>query len=222
MKKIIVGQFMLCQIFISSKKMLSLFFITSKYSNRLMEEDIKNCIEVLNKGGLILYPTDTVWGIGCDATNPDAVKKVYELKRREDNKAMLVLIGNENNLDRYVRDVPDIAYELLEVAVKPLTIIYDNGYNLAHNLLGENNSIGIRVSHEAFSQNLCKRFKRPLVSTSANISGKPSAHVFREISKEIIDGVDYIVKYRRDDNEKHNPSSIIKLSADGSIKILRK
>lgn len=187
-----------------------------------MEEDIRNCIEVLKRGGLILYPTDTVWGIGCDATNADAVKKVYDLKRREDNKAMLVLLDNVNNLDRYVQDVPEIAYELLDVAVKPLTIIYDKGYNLAPNLLGENQSVGIRVSQEIFSQTLCKKFRCPIVSTSANISGEPSAAVFNDISTEIKNGVDYIVKYRQNDNNKHNPSSIIKLSADGTIKILRK
>ena len=187
-----------------------------------MEEDIKNCIDVLNRGGIILYPTDTVWGIGCDATNPDAVKKVYDLKRREDSKAMLVLLDSENCLDRYVSDVPEVAYELLEAAVKPLTVIYDNGYNLAPNLLGENNSVGIRVSHEVFSQTLCRRFRRPIVSTSANISGSPSASIFREISEEIKRGVDYIVKYRQDDTNRQSASSIIKLGADATIKIIRK
>lgn len=187
-----------------------------------MEEDVKKCIEVLNKGGLILYPTDTIWGIGCDATNVEAVKKVYELKRREDNKAMLVLLDSVNNLDRYVQDVPEIAYDLLDVAVSPLTIIYDNGYNLAPNLLGEHNSVGIRVSQEAFSQALCRRFRRPIVSTSANISGEPSAQTFSEISQEIKNGVDYVVGYRQNDNNKHSASSIIKLGADGTIKVLRK
>ncbi|MEE1337621.1 MAG: L-threonylcarbamoyladenylate synthase [Muribaculaceae bacterium] len=187
-----------------------------------MEEDIKKCIEVLNKGGLILYPTDTIWGIGCDATNPDAVKKVYELKRREDNKAMLVLLDSVNILDRYVRDLPEIAYDLIDVAVKPLTIIYDGGYNLAPNLLGENNSVGIRVTQEKFSQMLCKKFRRPIVSTSANISGEPSAAIFKEISKEIVDGVDYVVNYRQNDNNRNSASSIIKLGADATIKILRK
>lgn len=176
-----------------------------------MEEDIKKCIEVLNRGGVILYPTDTIWGIGCDATNADAVRKVYELKRREDNKAMLVLLDSVNNLDRYVRDLPEIAYDLMEVATNPLTIIYDGAYNLAPNLLGENNSVGIRVSNEAFSQALCRNFRRPIVSTSANISGKPSPSIFSEITKEIIDGVDYVVNYRRNDNSKKRASSIIRL-----------
>ena len=199
-----------------------MFFVRKLVRYFTMDEDIKKCIEVLNKGGLILYPTDTIWGIGCDATNPDAVKKVYDLKRREDNKAMLVLLDNVNNLDRYVRDVPEIAYDLIDVAVSPLTIIYDGGYNLAPNLLGENGSVGIRVTHEKFSQMLCKRFRRPIVSTSANISGEPSAATFGDISQVIKDGVDYIVDYRRDDNAKRKASSIIKLGADGAIKILRK
>lgn len=187
-----------------------------------MEEDIKKCIEVLNRGGIILYPTDTIWGIGCDATNADAVKKIYELKKRVDNKAMLILLDSDCKLDRYVRDVPDVAYELLEAAVSPLTIIYDNGYNLAPNLLGENNSIGIRITNETFSQTLCRRFRRPVVSTSANISGEPSAKNFNQISQEIKSGVDYIVQYRQDDNREKTASSIVKLGADSTIKIIRK
>lgn len=187
-----------------------------------MEDDIKKCIEVLNEGGLILYPTDTIWGVGCDATNADAVKKVYELKRREDNKAMLVLLGGDNVLDRYVRDVPEVAYDLIDAAVSPLTVIYDNGYNLAPNLLGENKSIGIRITKEQFSQTLCRRFRRPIVSTSANVSREPSALTFSEISDVIKNGVDYIVKFRQDDKTPHKASSIIKLGADASIKIIRK
>ena len=187
-----------------------------------MDDDIKKCIEVMNKGGVILYPTDTIWGIGCDATNADAVRKVYELKRREDNKAMLVLLDSVNNLDRYVRDLPDIAYDLIDLATNPLTIIYDGGYNLAPNLLGENNSVGIRITKEAFSQALCRKFRRPIVSTSANISGNPSPSIFSEITKDIIDGVDYVVNYRRNDNCRKSASSIIKLGADATIKIIRK
>lgn len=205
-----------------TKKKVNFVFCKKIVKDIIMDEDIKNCIDTLNRGGLILYPTDTIWGIGCDATNADAVKRVYDLKRREDSKAMLVLLGNVNCLDRYVRDVPEIAYELIDVAVSPLTIIYDNGYNLAPNLLGEQNSVGIRVTNEKFTQMLCKRFRRPIVSTSANISGKPSAATFKDISHEIIVGVDYVVNYRKDDNEKRKASSIIKLGADGSIKILRK
>lgn len=186
-----------------------------------MEEDIKSCLEVLRKGGLILYPTDTIWGIGCDATNEEAVKRVYELKRRADNRAMLLLLDNVNQLDHYVVDVPEMAYELLDVAVKPLTIIYDGAYNVAKNLLAEDDSVGIRISHERFSQNLCSRFRKPIVSTSANISGQPSPKTFAEISEEIIKGVDYVVKYRRDDKTPHQASNIIKLSSDGTFKIIR-
>lgn len=186
-----------------------------------MDEDIKKCIEVLKKGGLILYPTDTIWGIGCDATNEAAVKRVYDLKKRADNKAMLVLLDSVDHLDHYVIDVPEMAYELLDVAVKPLTIIYDGAYNIAKNLLGEDDSVGIRVSHEKFSQTLCARFGKPIVSTSANISGKPSPAVFKDIDEAIKQGVDYVVEYRRDDNAAHSSSNIIKLSADGTFKIIR-
>lgn len=186
-----------------------------------MEDDIQAAIEVLKKGGVILYPTDTIWGIGCDATNADAVKRIYEIKQRADNKAMLVLIDAENNLERYVTEVPEMAYTLIELSEKPVTIIYDNAYNLAPNLFGDNNSVGIRVSKEKFSNQLCRLFRRPIVSTSANISGKPSALTFAEISDEIKDKVDYVVKYRQNDNNQQSASSIIKLSADGTIKIIR-
>ena len=186
-----------------------------------MEEDIKNCIEIMKKGGIILYPTDTIWGIGCDATNEAAVQRVYELKRRADNKAMIVLVDSADRLDHYVVDVPDMAYELIDVAVKPLTLIYDGAYNLAKNLLGENDSIGIRVSQERFSQELCAKFRKPIVSTSANISGAAAAATFAQISEEIKQGVDYIVKYRQNDKEPHSASNIIKLSSDGTFKIIR-
>lgn len=186
-----------------------------------MEEDLKKAIEVLRNGGIILYPTDTIWGIGCDATNADAVKRIYELKRRADNKSMLVIVGNVAMAERYVEAIPDVAYDLMDVAVSPLTIIYDNATGLAPNLLGENNSIGIRVTHERFSAELCKRFRKPIVSTSANISGEKSAASFSEISETIKSGVDYVVKYRRDDNNPHKASSIINLANDGTFKILR-
>ena len=149
------------------------------------EEDIKKACEVMRNGGVILYPTDTIWGIGCDATNEEAVKKVYDLKKRADNKAMLVLIDNPVKLQTYVEDVPEIAWDLIEASDKPLTIIYDKGKNLAANLLGENGSIGIRVSKEQFSRDLCFRFRKPLVSTSANVSGEPSPANFSEISEAI-------------------------------------
>ena len=186
-----------------------------------MEEDIQSCIEVLSQGGLILYPPDTIRGIGCDATNRDAVKKVYQLKRRDDNKALIVLLDSAEHLDHYVVNVPDMAHELIDVAVKPLTIIYEGAYNLAPNLLGAGDSVGIRISHEQFSQRLCARFGRPIVSTSANVSGAPSAATFHDISSEIRAGVDYVVKYRQDEATPHEASNIIMLSNDGTFKILR-
>ena len=150
-----------------------------------MTEDIKKACEVMAAGGIILYPTDTIWGIGCDATNEKAVQRVYELKRRTDNKAMLVLMDSEAKLDRYVSDVPDIAWDLISVSDKPLTIIYSSAKNLATNLLGADGSVGIRITNEEFSKKLCERFRKPLVSTSANVSGEPSPANFSEVSEVI-------------------------------------
>lgn len=175
----------------------------------------------MQAGGIILYPTDTIWGIGCDATNEKAVQRVYELKKRADNKAMLVLIDSTAKLDRYVSDVPDIAWNLIEVADKPLTIIYSHAKNLANNLLGEDGSVGIRVTNEAFSRRLCERFRKPLVSTSANVSGEPSPAHFGEVSDVIKEGVDYIVKYRQEDRSKAVPSNIIKLGDGGVVQVIR-
>ncbi len=186
-----------------------------------IQEDIKKACEAMRAGGLILYPTDTIWGIGCDATNEEAVRKVYDLKKRADNKAMLVLIDNPAKLQTYVEDVPDIAWDLIEASDNPLTLIYDKGKNLAANLLGENGSIGIRVSHEQFSRDLCYRYQKPLVSTSANVSGEPSPANFSEISEAIKDGVDYIVQYRQEDTAKAAPSSIIKIGKGGLFQIIR-
>lgn len=186
-----------------------------------MEEDLKKACEVMQAGGIILYPTDTIWGIGCDATNEQAVKKIYELKKRVDNKAMLVLMDSEARLEAYVPDVPSIAWDLIEVADKPLTIIYPQAKNLAVNLLGADGSVGIRISNETFSKKLCERFRKPVVSTSANISGQPNAANFSEISDEIKQGVDYIVTYRQDDTRKAAPSGIIKLGAGGLIQVIR-
>lgn len=186
-----------------------------------MNEDIKKCLEVLRKGGLILYPTDTIWGVGCDATNVAAVKRVYELKRRADNKALIVLLDSAEHLDHYVVDVPYMARELMEVAVKPLTIIYDGAYNIAPNLLGDNDSVGIRVTQEVFTQQLCAQFGKPIVSTSANVSGAPSPSMFSDIDDAIKSGVDYVVKYRQNEAVAHVASNIIKLSSDATFKIIR-
>ncbi len=172
-------------------------------------------------GGIILYPTDTIWGIGCDATNEEAVRRVYELKRRADNKAMLVLLDSEAKLDRYVSDVPDIAWDLIGVSDRPLTIIYSRGKNLAANLLGADGSVGIRITREEFSRRLCERFRKPLVSTSANVSGEPSPANFGEVSETIRKGVDYVVNYRQDDMGKAAPSGIVKLGAGGLVQVIR-
>lgn len=186
-----------------------------------MKEEIKKACDVLSSGGIILYPTDTIWGIGCDATNEKAVQKIYELKKRIDNKAMLVLLDNPSKLASYVDEVPDIAWDLIEVTDKPLTIIYSKGRNLAGNLLAEDGSIGIRVTSEEFSRKLCETFRKPLVSTSANVSGDPSPSNFSEISESIKEGVDYIVSYRQGDMNKVKPSSIIKLGTGGLFQVIR-
>ena len=172
-------------------------------------------------GGIILYPTDTIWGIGCDATNEEAVRRVYELKRRSDHKAMLLLMDSSAKLNYYVQEVPDVAWDLIELADSPLTVIYSGARNVAPNLLAADGSVGIRITQEEFSHKLCERFRKPLVSTSANVSGDPSPANFSEISETIKAGVDYIVRYRQDDLSKAAPSHIIKLGAGGLVKIIR-
>ena len=186
-----------------------------------MIEDIKKACEVMAAGGLILYPTDTIWGIGCDATNEEAVRRVYELKRRSDHKAMLLLMDSSAKLNYYVQEVPDIAWDLIELADSPLTVIYSGARNLSPNLLAEDGSVGIRITQEEFSHKLCERFRKPVVSTSANVSGEPSPANFSEISETIKAGVDYIVRYRQDDLRKAAPSHIIQLGAGGLVKIIR-
>lgn len=186
-----------------------------------MKDEIKKACEVLQKGGVILYPTDTVWGIGCDATNEEAVRRVYEIKKRADSKAMLVLVDSPVKVDFYVKDVPMVAWDLIEMATRPLTIIYDGARNLAPNLIAEDGSVGIRVTNEEFSRQLCFRFRKAIVSTSANISGEPAAAVFSEISGEILNAVDYVVDYRREETGHPKPSSIIRLGAGGVVKIIR-
>jgi len=186
-----------------------------------MQEDIKKALETLRNGGVILYPTDTVWGLGCDATNAKAVARVYEIKKREDSKSMLVLIDHSGRLNSYVGEIPEIAWELIDAADSPLTVIYPNAKNLANNLLAEDGSIGIRVSGDKFCAELIKRFNKPIVSTSANISGEKTPAVFKEISEEIIESVDYVVEWRQDDYTKTPPSSIIKLGEGGLFKIIR-
>jgi len=183
--------------------------------------DIKNAVEVLRKGGVILYPTDTIWGIGCDATNPDAVRRVYEIKKREDSKALICLVDSANRMQCYFRNVPDVAWDLVDYATKPLTLILDDAVNIAPNLLAEDGSLGIRVTNEEFSKQMCYRFQKAIVSTSANISGEPSPQNFSEISEEIKNQVDYIVNFRRGEKTKAQPSQIIKLTKDGEVTVIR-
>lgn len=189
--------------------------------NKNYLEDIKQACEVMNKGGVILYPTDTIWGLGCDATNPEAVKRVFEIKQREDSKAMLVLVDNSVKIQFYVKEVPPVAWDLIDLTTKPLTLIYAGARNLAPNLLAEDGSVGIRVTAEEFSQQLCYRFRKAIVSTSANLSGTPSPINFHEISDEIKGAVDYIVKVRQNEKIKVAPSSIIKLDEKGCVTIIR-
>ncbi len=187
-----------------------------------MNSDINNAIQVLERGGLILYPTDTIWGIGCDATNAEAVRKVYTLKEREDKKSMLVLIDTEIRLQQYVKDVPEIAWELLEASDKPLTIIYPGAKNLAANLVAADGSIGIRIPKHDFCSRLIAKFRKPIVSTSANLSNEKSPQTFYEISEEIKSKVDYIVNYQQEDSIPGRASSIIKLEYNGEFSIIRK
>lgn len=185
-------------------------------------EDILKAVETLRSGGLILYPTDTIWGIGCDAGNSKAVERVYQLKRRADSKALICLVDSANRLQKYVFRVPDVAWDLIEYATKPLTLILDEACNLAPQLIAEDGSVGLRVTQERISHELCYRFQKAVVSTSANISGEPSPANFTEISPEIIAGVDYVMKSRQNDLSKATPSQIIKLGLDGRVQIIRK
>lgn len=185
------------------------------------EEDIKNAVEVMRRGGTILYPTDTVWGIGCDATNVQAVKKVYEIKRRDDSKALICLVDSDARLQKYVRNVPSVAWDIIDLATRPTTVILDGAVNLAPNLIAEDGSIALRVTSEPFSRQLCFRFQKAIVSTSANISGEPAAANYCDISEELLKSVDYVCSSRRKENIPHSPSSIIKLSENGEVKIIR-
>ena len=186
-----------------------------------MRDDIARACEVMRKGGVILYPTDTVWGIGCDASNEEAVRRVFEIKRRADSKAMLVLVDSASRMSRYVREVPAVAWDLIELADTPLTIIYDGARNLAPALVAEDGSVGIRVTSEPFSKELCYRFQKAIVSTSANVSGEPTARTYAEISQEIRDAVDYVCTSRHREKGVAKPSSIIKLSVNGQFRIIR-
>ncbi|MBR6189055.1 MAG: threonylcarbamoyl-AMP synthase [Prevotella sp.] len=199
------------------------------------EQDIKNAVEVLRRGGIILYPTDTIWGIGCDATNEDAVRRVYEIKQRDDSKSLICLVDSDARLQRYVRNVPDVAWQLIDClmeskaegqkskaeAIRPTTLILDGAVNLAPNLIAADGSVGIRITKESFSRELCYRFQKAIVSTSANISGEPAAQNYRDIDPRIIEQVDYVCWSRRQEHKPHQPSAIIKLGPGGEVKVIR-
>ena len=191
--------------------------------NRYEREDLQTALRVLREGGVILYPTDTVWGIGCDATNAEAVARVYEIKKRVDSKAMLVLLDGAGKLQGYLDKVPETAWMLLEAneGQRPMTIIYPHAKHLASNLLAEDGSVGIRITSELFSKALCEQLRRPIVSTSANFSGEPAAKTFNEISEELKAAVDYVCMFRRNDQTIHQPSSIIKIDEKERITIIR-
>ena len=185
-----------------------------------MQTEIKKAIEVLKQGGIILYPTDTVWGIGCDATNPEAVQKIYKLKKRVETKAMICLAADDRMLKKYVKEIPPAALDIIDITDVPTTIIYDEPQNLAENLIGEDNTIAIRIPNDEFCYQLLRRLNGALVSTSANISGQQTPKSFQEISNEILKGVDYVVDLHRE-KKAGKPSSIIKLSNDGVVKVIR-
>jgi L-threonylcarbamoyladenylate synthase len=185
-------------------------------------EDIKESLNALRKGGIILYPTDTIWGLGCDPTNESAVNSIFRLKSREENKSLIILADGISMIERYVKDVPEIAFELIEVSDTPLTIIYPSGKNLAPGVCSEDGSIAIRICNEEFCSELISRFRKPIVSTSANFSGKLSPANFSEIDANLISKVDFVVKYRQDDRSKNSSSPVIKINKDGTIAIIRK
>ncbi len=186
-----------------------------------MEEEIERALEILKKGGVILYPTDTVWGIGCDATNPKAVERIYKLKKRDDNKAMICLVNSVKMLEQFVDEVPDPAYDVIEFSNKPTTIIYDNPVRVANNLVGPDETLAIRVVKEQFCEKLIYKLRRPLVSTSANISGQPTPNSFAQIAPEILKGVDYVVNLHHS-KISDKPSAIIRIGNDRSVKVIRK
>jgi L-threonylcarbamoyladenylate synthase len=183
--------------------------------------DIEACLRVLESGGLILYPTDTIWGIGCDATNEAAVEKIFALKKRIETKALIVLIADERSLLQYVASPHIEVFDYIQGVSKPTTIIYENAIGLASNLLAEDGSVGIRICADEFCKHLIKRFRKPIVSTSANVSGFPPPKVFSDIDIAVKEGVDYMVHYRQDDTIPVEPSAVVKCNKDGSFTILR-
>ncbi len=188
----------------------------------MLNDEVNKALKIIQEGGIILYPTDTIWGIGCDATNTEAVKKIYRLKQREESKSMIILLDTDNKLESYIKDVPAIAYDLIEFAENPLTLVMPGAKNISPSLIAEDGSVGIRVAKHDFCQRLIQRLRKPLVSTSANISGQPSPRNFAEVGQEILDGVDYIVDLEQHSLEQKKPSTIMRLQPDGRFEFLRK
>ena len=185
------------------------------------EEDIKRSLAALKAGGVILYPTDTIWGLGCDATNTSAIDKVFCIKSRAEGKSLIILVNGIDMLERYVKEIPQTALQLISVSDSPLTIIYPEGKNLAAGICNTDKSVGIRICNEPFCNELITRLRRPLISTSANLSGKPSPASFSEIDEYLLKQADYIVKYRQEDRRKSSPSPVIKIDKNGVLNILR-
>jgi L-threonylcarbamoyladenylate synthase len=188
----------------------------------IFEEDIKESLKTLRQGGIILYPTDTIWGLGCDPTNEAAVNKIFKIKSRDENKSLIILVDGLSMIERYVNNIPEIIYELTEVSDAPLTIIYHAGKNLAKGVCSEDDSIAIRICRDEFCSELISRFRKPIVSTSANFSGSPSPENFFDVEKTLIDKVDFVVNWRQDDRSKSPASPVIKINHDSTINIIRK
>ena len=190
-------------------------------SESVFRDDIREAVRVMQSGGVILYPTDTIWGIGCDACNEDAVRRVFEIKRRAEAKSVISLVDSEVKVEFYVRSVPDVAWQLWECSDEPLTLVLDGARNPASGVIASDGSVALRVTREAFSRQLCMRMKRAIVSTSANIAGEPAPRCFSEISPEILQAVDYVCLSRRDEAPRQTPSHIIKIGPSGEVKIIR-
>jgi L-threonylcarbamoyladenylate synthase len=188
----------------------------------MLRDEVAKALKVLQDGGIILYPTDTIWGIGCDATNTEAIKKIYQLKQRDEAKSMIILLDTENKLESYIGDINPLAYDLIAYAENPLTLVMPNAKNISPALISSDGSVGIRVAKHPFCEQLIQRLRRPLVSTSANISGKPSPQYFSQIDEEIIEGVDYVVDLEQQNMEIKTPSTIMRLAPDGKFEFLRR
>ena len=187
----------------------------------MINEEVHKAFEIIKEGGIILYPTDTVWGIGCDATNPEAVARIYKLKQRTETQSMIVLMNGEKMMYNVFKDIPEVAWQIIDLSEKPTTLILDKPRNVAPNLIAKDNTLGIRIVNEPFCFKLMEKMRKPLVSTSANISGQPTPIAFKDISPEIIKGVDYVVNLHHE-KIAGKPSTIIKLTSDSQVSVIRK